>query len=38
MTSTVLILTRDMAATASSLPAALYMQLAARYDVYKDAG
>ena len=37
MTSTVLIITRDMAATVS-LPAALYMQLASRYDVYKDAG
>jgi hypothetical protein len=36
---TVLILTRAMAATAA-LPAAaaLYMQLAFRYDVYKDAG
>jgi len=32
-----LILTHAMAATAS-LPAARHMQLASRYDVYKDAG
>jgi hypothetical protein len=33
-----LILTRAMAATAGLRAAVLYMQLASRYDVYKDAG
>ena len=36
--TTVLILTRAMAATAALPAAVLYMQLASRYDVYKDAG
>jgi hypothetical protein len=35
---TMLILTRAMAATAGLRVAVLYMQLASRYDVYKDAG
>ena len=36
--TTVLILTRAMAATAALPAAVLYMQLASRYNVYKDAG